>query len=219
MMARVPKRPPKVVGKGKNGNGNGVANGVNGTGTNGKKNGLARPREPAPKSSREKPQPKTGRALRTQEQRKPPIGRILTRSESGKPLTNEQIEVLREHARRIDASLKAEEARMKAEKNRKKRIVEDKSIPFGEKVGILSIGKGYTLIQAVQDILEEFQHFRLISREKKLYESLDFQGRIDFIYSKLIKVDNIAEYLGTLENLDLAEMVIKREISALLSKG
>lgn len=224
MMARVPKRPPKVVVKGKNGNG--TANGVNGNknGTNGK-NGLARNREPVPKSKKPeaikpkpKPQPRTGRSLKQPGTRTAPIGKILEKQESGRALTEKQLAALKQHLLRVRRAQEAEERRMIAEQRKRKRILEDESISFGDKIGLEPIGRSYKLPEAVQDILEEFNHMALKPKVKRMFEKLDLEDKVAYIYKYLIRVRNVAEFLMNLENIDLAERIIKDQIRDFLLK-
>ncbi len=230
MGARVPKKI------GNNRNGNGVIK--NGNGNGAKRNGdvskpVARSREPTAKPI--KPENglkngKTGKTLSPQESRKPRINEILQKKG---PLTDEQLEALKEHLLRVRRAKEAEERRRVAQEKKQREALEElrkqrdleesteKDGVYGQKPKKVTnirpkIGGKYKLDEAVQDILRDFEHMKLKPKEKQLYEGLSLEDKVEFIYQKVIKESNVADFLASIESVDLAEMAIKREIKAFL---
>lgn len=225
-------RRPKIIGNGRNGNG--ILKNGNGVKRNGDvSKPIARPREPTAKST--KPDNgsktgKTGRTLSAQEPRKPRINEILAKKG---PLTDEQLEALKEHLLRVRRAKEAEERRRVADARRQKedlqklraqRDLEDvteKDAVYGQKPKKVTnirpkIGGKYKLDEAVRDILRDFESMSLKPKEKQTYEGLSLEEKVDFIYRKVIRESNIADFLASIESVDLAEFAIKREIRAFI---
>jgi hypothetical protein len=53
-------------------------------------------------------------------------------------------------------------------------------------------------------------------KEKQAYERLSLEEKVDFIYQKVIRESNVADFLASIESVDLAEFAIKREIRAFI---
>jgi anti-sigma28 factor (negative regulator of flagellin synthesis) len=234
---RLPIKPPKLN-NGKRGNGNNIVNGNgNGKGRTGDVvKPIARPREPTAKPVKPgngSKSGKTGKVLRSQEPKKPNVERILTKKESGKPLTAEQMEALTEHLNRVRRAKESEQRRIAAEKKRQaeaiKKLREQRDLEEAtEKDGVYSqspkrvtnirpkIGGKYKLDEAVRDILRDFENMSLKPKEKQAYERLSLEEKVDFIYQKVIRESNVADFLASIESVDLAEFAIKREIRAFI---
>jgi len=170
---------------------------------------VSRPKEKL-KLSRERVQDLAARHLQGE-----PITTKTVKDVLGDKLTHDQVSKLLRLIREAEEQKKAELAARQAriDKIRKqKAAVEKRRLEEESKFPKKKIGKDYKLDQAVDEILDQFESMALTPRERRIYRDADINGKVEFIFNKVVAIGYIKQYLELLSSRDLAESVIRSRI-------